>query len=340
MKERIALWDNLKFVLITLVVVGHFADVFTNVSDTCKSIFAFIYAFHMPLFLFLNGLFYKSADILRKCLFYISAGYLLKIVSAVIIYFCGSRMSFSLLSDAGMPWYMFVFAMCTAITYLLRNQNKGYILFFSILLACVVGYDQSIGDFLYLSRLIVFFPFFYLGTMINPQKIVEFKQKYIWWLFPLAMILLVGWAYLCYAKLDDIYVLRHLFTGRNPFNLELITYGAVERLLCYAIAVFIGFALIILVPTRRIACVTSMGKNTLNVYFWHWNVYVLFNRFFGISQLFYQGILGKISFLLIGVVMTVVLSQKYVFSFPLKQIKNAIFNEGKKVLVENINGAS
>ncbi|WP_427189418.1 hypothetical protein ACP4DX_04495 [Parvimonas sp. G1604] len=44
MKERVALWDNIKFILITLVVIGHLADEFTNNSNAYKSIF-FIYIF-------------------------------------------------------------------------------------------------------------------------------------------------------------------------------------------------------------------------------------------------------------------------------------------------------
>ena len=45
MKERIVLWDNIKFILITLVVIGHLADEFTINSNAYKSIFLFIYSF-------------------------------------------------------------------------------------------------------------------------------------------------------------------------------------------------------------------------------------------------------------------------------------------------------
>ena len=34
MSNRIALWDNLKFILITLVVAGHFADQLTDYSSS------------------------------------------------------------------------------------------------------------------------------------------------------------------------------------------------------------------------------------------------------------------------------------------------------------------
>lgn len=53
MENRIALWDNLKFFLVTCVVVGHFADQFTDVSIIYDSIFLFIYSFHIPLFIYL-----------------------------------------------------------------------------------------------------------------------------------------------------------------------------------------------------------------------------------------------------------------------------------------------
>ena len=47
-KKRIALWDNLKFILIVSVVIGHFINIRDSV--TYHSIFIFIYSFHMPLF--------------------------------------------------------------------------------------------------------------------------------------------------------------------------------------------------------------------------------------------------------------------------------------------------
>ncbi len=46
--SRVALWDNAKFLMIVLMTIGHFADVFTGISDSCKSIYLCIYAFHMP----------------------------------------------------------------------------------------------------------------------------------------------------------------------------------------------------------------------------------------------------------------------------------------------------
>ena len=67
-KERIFLYDNYRAVLMCLVVIGHSADSLTSSSDVCKSIFVFIYAFHMPAFLFLSGMFFQETDIAGKVL--------------------------------------------------------------------------------------------------------------------------------------------------------------------------------------------------------------------------------------------------------------------------------
>lgn len=179
MSNRIALWDNLKFILITLVVAGHFADQLTDYSSIYSSIYLFIYAFHMPLFIFISGYFHSDRNTTKKVLFYTSLGFLYKIVSFLIDRLNGdSQYIFNLLADSGLAWFMFVLAIYTFALSLLKDQNKKFILIGSIILACFIGYDKSIGDFLYLSRAIIFFPFYILGTMMKSFDILEFKRKY------------------------------------------------------------------------------------------------------------------------------------------------------------------
>ena len=58
-KERIYKFDNIKLLTIMLVVVGHVIEPYVDKSDMFKSLFIFIYSFHMPLFIFISGLFQK-----------------------------------------------------------------------------------------------------------------------------------------------------------------------------------------------------------------------------------------------------------------------------------------
>ena len=48
--ERSAKWDNVKFMLIVLVVIGHFLSGWAGSSPTANKIFLWIYTFHMPCF--------------------------------------------------------------------------------------------------------------------------------------------------------------------------------------------------------------------------------------------------------------------------------------------------
>lgn len=329
MKERIVLWDNLKFILITLVVVGHFADVFTVKSFSYQSLYMFIYAFHMPLFIFISGLFHKDTNIGAKCLFFISVGFLQKILFLLVPRFFGTiNPGFSVLSDSNMPWFMFALAAYTLLVYAFRNQNKRYILIAAIVLGCFIGYDYKIGDYLYLSRILIFFPFYLAGTMVNGIDLVEFKKKHKW-LIVIALAILFVWAYLCFNKLDDLYKYRHLLTGRNSFSKKVIEYGPLKRLMCYGISVLTSGALIFLVPSIKIPWFSKMGTRSLDVYFWHWIVYMLLDHYLNISNVFHQGQYGKVVFLLIAVGVSIVLAQGIIFSFPLKQIKKACYAKPK-----------
>lgn len=59
MKERNYLFDNLKFLLIVLVVFGHSLEEISLAQDYAI-IRAWIYSFHMPAFVFISGYFSKS----------------------------------------------------------------------------------------------------------------------------------------------------------------------------------------------------------------------------------------------------------------------------------------
>ena len=199
--ERVALFDNVKFLMITLVVIGHFADTFTQSSGIFRSIFLFIYAFHMPMMLFISGLFYSNKKNTSKILFYVCSGFTLKMSISLINFICYKRTSFSLLSDGGIPWFLFVLAIYQLLMYLLRNQNKMFFLVFSILLACFAGYDKSIGSYLYISRTVIFFPFYLFGTMLTPQKVISFLDKYSKKLIAVAIVIIGVWFVLCFYKL-------------------------------------------------------------------------------------------------------------------------------------------
>lgn len=324
MSNRIALWDNLKFILITLVVAGHFADQLTDYSSIYSSIYLFIYAFHMPLFIFISGYFHSDRNTTKKVLFYTSLGFLYKIVSFLIDRLNGdSQYIFNLLADSGLAWFMFVLAIYTFVLFLLKDQNKKFILIGSIILACFAGYDKSIGDFLYLSRAIIFFPFYILGTMMKSFDILEFKRKY-----PLlkvfALLIFVTWVILCITKVDTLYGLRYMFSGRQPFPDGIISFGPIVRLACYIISAVLRISLILLTTSKKIKWISDFGKNTINVYFWHLNLFYIFKSFIDFNSIYSSFSFGFIVYTIATITVTVILSTK-IFNFPVNILKKQIF---------------
>lgn len=65
------------------------------------------------------------------------------------------------------------------------------------------GYDENIGSFLYLSRIIVFFPFYYTGYCLDIKKLQEVLNKT--WIKCLSAIFLTDMILYTLAKIEDNY---------------------------------------------------------------------------------------------------------------------------------------
>lgn len=326
---RNAYFDNVKFVMIVLMVVGHFVDAFTASSDMCKSAYMFIYSFHMPVFLFISGLFYRMKDTRKKVLFYSFIGFATKMYLALCCILCKQKTGFFLLSDVGVPWFMFVLAIYQILMWLFRDVHKIGLLIFSIILACFTGFDNSIRDYLYLSRVVVFFPFYLLGTMISSEQFSNFKKKRSLILMPM-VILIIGCAlYLSVYKLDSLYKFRHLLTGKNPFSDQILKYGILARFVCYAVSALVGFSVMLCIPSRRIPMISKMGTKTLNAYFWHYGILLFLLKYTSVEKVFCASKTGKIAFLGIAVILSIVLMIIPLFDYPCKAIKKMCFTKQK-----------
>ena len=307
-----------------MVVGGHFADQLTDYSSIYSSIFLFIYAFHMPLFIFVSGYFHSDRNTTKKVLFYISLGFSYKVISFLVDHINGySQYTFNLLFDGGLSWFIFVLAIYTFALFLLKDQNKKFFSIGSIILACFIGYDKSIGDFLYLSRAIIFFLFYILGAMMKSFDIIKFKRKY-----PLlkivALLIFAAWSILCITKIDTLYGLRYIFSGRQPFPDGIISFGPIVRLACYIISAVLGISLILLTTSKKIKWISDFGKNTINVYFWHLNLFYIFKSFIDFNSIYSSFSFGFIVYTIATITVTVILSTK-IFNFPVNILKKQIF---------------
>lgn len=104
--KRLYKWDNLKALLIFLVVVGHLIDRANQKSDLLMKINYWIYMFHMPAFIFVSGLFSKNTirnKDFRKSFRYLKWFFILKIIFLISTFLSSGSLSFSFLTESGLP---------------------------------------------------------------------------------------------------------------------------------------------------------------------------------------------------------------------------------------------
>ena len=319
-KERVALWDNAKFFLIASVVIGHFAGSYTGESAVYRSIFLFLYSFHMPAFFFISGLFHKDKNIPQKVAAYLGLYLAFKGTFWLVDKAFGLKPEFWLWGDDKLPWFMFAMAVFILLTRLLKRADKRIVLAVSVALACAGGYFASVGDFLTLSRILVFYPFYVVGTMCDHASLERFASKK--GVRVGAIVILVLWAAACYFHLDELYMLRPLFTGRNAYAADIRTFGFLWRLLCYAIAIIAGGAFIFACPVGKRRIITVGGARTLQICFWH---YVIRNILVdaGVGKLFVEsGVIGRAAWIALGAAVTLLCVVK-IFAFPTEYILKA-----------------
>lgn len=322
--NRCALWDNLKTVLIICMVVGHFVEK-AAVGPSFGEIKLFIYAFHMPLFIFISGLYHRDTNLTKRIIFLISVGFLWKVIRSLSVILLYGEYRFSLLSEGGVPWFMFSLAAFSFLTWLFRQQNLKWILFLSTIVACFVGFDKSIGDFLCISRIVVFFPVYLAGVIMQQDDIVAFKKKAGIGGTLIGAAMLLIWACLSVCRYEQIGILMHLFTGRNHFSEAIWSYGPLCRLLCYGITAMLMISLILLVPDQKLRGITKIGENTLNVFFWHYLVLEILVCLCGFDALADYSAFGKVIYLAGAVGVAIVLGEFKVFGFPCSNVKRLVY---------------
>ena len=270
---RLGKWDNLKGFLMIMVVMGHFVNQYAAYSTMMRSIALFIYSFHMPLFIFLAGLFSKKWDGTRpfnwsRPLYFFILGYLLKILIYAVKVAYHKDDGFTPFADTGLPWYMFAMAAFMILSWLVRNCNPWILMPIWIVAACLAGYLFWINSVLSLSRIIVFFPFYYLGYELDQKQVRSFTDRP--WVRVVSVLVIGLTIWLCFTRIDTLFPYIRLLTSRNPYStIHVAGIGFKDRLLFYLITSIISTAFISLTPAPAIPLLHTTGSRTLQIYFWH-----------------------------------------------------------------------
>lgn len=338
LKERIYYWDNLKFILITLVVLGHFIEMQVNVFPEFQGTFIYIYLFHMPLFIFVTGFFSKRIindeknEKLNKIISYLILYILFTIMLYIIGYFFGYFNNFNFISNMYVPWYLLACVMWIIITSLIKNIKFKFILPFSIFMSLLIGYSTDVQDQFALARVINFYPFFLCGYYLNKDMANKFinkihEKKYV--VLSFLILALTCFVFIYFSQ--QLYFLRPLFTARNPyayinFPIDFMCTGAIFRFMWLLFSTIICICLMAVVPRKK-TFFSSLGARTLQIYVLHILVIMLILRL-GIVE-FLTPIFGSwyiMMVILISVVLTFLLSFKFL-EIPFNKIMRLNFQK-------------
>ncbi len=266
--------DNYKCLLICLVVFGHFLQ--SSISgDFEKRILLFLYSFHMPAFVFLTGLFAKTAILEKE--YYKAFEFLYLFVVVKIIRFLPRlvwkrKVTLSFVNIADVSWYAFAVFIFYILTFcIVRSQlNLKKVVFFSIITACFCGYSDEIGTFFSLSRVVSFYPYFLVGVCINREWLMNIIQKKIVKILAVVCLSIIVVIFFAgdITNQFDLYI--SLFKGKESYAVldQYEVYGALLRLIWYFMAFTLQICFITILPGRRYFF-TDMGERTIAVYAIH-----------------------------------------------------------------------
>lgn len=287
--KRIAFFDNLKFVLIVFVVIGHFLLDFCGHSTITTSFWRWIYLFHMPAFLFVSGMFAKSIYSAEKGLrintlaFYLLMAYTLYTGIWALRTFMGKDMAYTPWAFTQIPWYFVTMATLGASLAVVAKLRGGakIVVPLAILFALIAPLHKSFGDFLIIGRSISFAPFFFAGYFIDTvsfASMVERAQKMRWPIIVSIVFLFAVFLAIQFGPKDFWSVMLRVATGRRsyaatgdwPSQTEMLL-----RLIHYALATGMIAAIALLIPLVQ-SKMTDLGSRTLQVYFFHPFIYFPF----------------------------------------------------------------
>lgn len=267
MKERFYKFDNLKTILIFLVVFGHFLELVKG----HRLLYLTIYSFHMPLFLFISGYFahFNRKNIWTKMIcpyvvFQILYTYFER-------YLLGAEsLQLTFVRPRWILWYLFVLiAYHLALPLFDTDSVKGQcvIVAGTVLIGLLSGYDKKLGYDFSAARTFTFMPFFLSGYYLSKNRV--FSRK----LPPHNTAYMIKF---CGAALLIVMMIKVLSMGfitkkmlYGSYSYEAAGYNVQIKLLLYVFAGVWIMLCMMLMPDKKIPVLSTIGCYTMPVFLLH-----------------------------------------------------------------------
>lgn len=267
-KVRDPYLDNTKAMLIALVVVGHAIE--PVIADTPGNLlYRFIYAFHMPAFVFITG--YMAQRMRPTPRSYIRIVYTLLV--PYVIFQAAHQLVKSLMNDkpftldilnpAWTLWFLLATAAWRALSPVLRKVP--YVLPLSVAVALAFGLWNPMPTELAINRIVTLLPFFSFGLIVQPRHFDLFKKPIS---RQVGFVTLVVLAALMIPLRETLPAVAFWYNSSFMTLADTLGDGVWWRLISYATGL-IGTLAILSVTPRKHRWWTYVGKYSLYVYLLH-----------------------------------------------------------------------
>ncbi|WP_241981151.1 acyltransferase family protein [Cryobacterium algoritolerans] len=278
-KRRVPLWDNARWIAITLVVMGHAILKLINGSDVAYEAYLFIYAFHVPLFVAVSGYFARSGPLgtrqLHRLITDIVFPYVVfETIWTLLRWLLGGEFNLDYSSASWTLWFLIsllAWRLMLPFIVLLR-----YPLLISILISIGAGYIASIDGTFALSRTLGLLPFFVFGWKLRQWKLtarwLALGVGKVWRWRVAALTLFSALLGVITLNVDALRTLKIrqflLYSEAYPtFGYDQLWAGGIRLgLMLLAFALIMAFLL--LVP-RSTTWFTALGSATMYIYLLH-----------------------------------------------------------------------
>jgi len=267
-QNRSASIDNIKGVLIFLVVFGHLIEMHITGDHVLRSIWIFIYSFHMPMFALVSGMFSRTtmeerdtSQLVKNIVIPLVAFELL--YEAVEFFLKGKLSVYSgLIAPYWMLWYLL--SLLSWRLLLPVFSRLQFPVLSAIALAMLATYSEHIGYTLSLSRTLNFFPFFLLGWSLHSDAFSRVPKKMAW-----LSGLVVAMALVASFLLKSDFDYRWLYGSYslNRLGMANLT-GSLYQLLQYLVSSATGLAVLHLLAQKDLG-LSGVGKRSMYVFLWH-----------------------------------------------------------------------
>ena len=267
--ERNAYFDNAKLCLIFLVVFGHMIQPFIHDSTSVKTLYTWIYTFHMPAFIFLAGFFAKGSgnikyivNLAKKLLFpYI----IFQLIYSGYYFLIGKPNWFTehIFYPHWSLWFLVSLFCWHIILIIYKRIPPIWGITLALIVGIMIGYFDNVEHTFSLSRTFVFFPFFLIGYWTDMKYVEQLKRR---WIKVTSALVLIAMALAIYYLPDINY--GWFLASKSYDTLGLERLGGLARITVYMTAALMATAVLTWIPKQRFSF-TVLGERTLYVYLLH-----------------------------------------------------------------------